>query len=129
MHADPVQRARKLERGRAWRKANPDKVKQGKRRFLLREGKARQNYLKLQARHNRNPVRAQKKRELARARYYELHPKRPDCLCRGCGERVDWNGVGRPVLRCDRCCAPAELRRRERRRTQRAPEAQLQGVA
>jgi hypothetical protein len=124
--------ARRREQHRRWRKANPDIVRQQKRRFLLGEGSARANYLALQRRHNARPERIERKRAAALARYYERHPVRPDPRCSGCGVVIAWTPRhGRPRLTCDRCCAPSELIRRERgyNRSDRRPRRKETRVA
>jgi hypothetical protein len=48
---------------------------------------------------NADPKRAQKKRDWALRKYYELHPERPSPVCATCSESIDWkSGVdkGRP---------------------------------
>lgn len=104
---------RKRAASRAWRQRMTKEQRRAKhRRFLLSEGPAREHYLETQRRHNRNPMRIQKKREHARRRYYEAHPVRPDPKCLVCGAPIAWTGKGRPRLRCDEHVSAAELRRR-----------------
>lgn len=98
-------------KARAWRAKNPDKVKQQHRRFLLSQNP---RYLETQRKWNRDPVRVAKKRAWAIAKYYELHPVRPDPHCSGCSAKIEWDGKHRPRLTCDHCCTPGELRRRQR---------------
>jgi hypothetical protein len=93
MRANKAARARKRQQSRAWRKEHPDRVKKHKRRYLLQQSPT---YLATQRRHNADPVRAEKKRAAARARYYELHPVRPTPVCTACGEAIAWTGRGRP---------------------------------
>lgn len=108
----PAAKARKRERRREWCRRNPDRVRQYKRRYLLQQSPT---YLETQRRHNADPERQAKKRELALRRYYERHPVRPDPHCAGCGVAIAWTpGKGRPRRTCDECCSPAELRRRQR---------------
>lgn len=46
---------------------------------------------------NADPERAERKRQHALQRYYEIHPERPDPHCATCGEAVDWTPrLGRP---------------------------------
>lgn len=105
-------RERKKKNSRAWRKLYPDRVKRSKRLYLLKQTAG---YVEAQRRWNRDPIRVAKKRAWAIAKYYELHPVRPDPHCSGCGVPIEWTpGHGRPRLTCDSCCTPAELRRRQR---------------
>lgn len=114
-HADAERKARKLAYKRAWRKANPDKVRAQKRREALAQGAHRLNWHR---RYNRKKKRQESKRRWARARYYELHPDRPVPCCTICQHYIDWTpgpGKGRPPVRCDGCARPKEkLRRAER---------------
>lgn len=120
-HTDAAFRARRKAQRVAWVAANRDKLKRQKRRFLLREGPTREHYLATQRRLNADPARKAKKRAYALQRYYEAHPVRPDPHCAGCGVAIAWTpGRGRPRLTCDRCCSPAELRRRQSGRNTRA---------
>lgn len=119
-------RARRLETKRAWIKANPDRVKRAKRRFLTRDGPARQHYLEYHRKNNAK--RRQHCRDIARRRYYELHPVRPDPHCAGCKKRIPWQPLprgrsGAPPKWCDDCCTPAEKRRRAQRRARREEAA------
>jgi hypothetical protein len=97
---DPVNRQRKLDYKREWRRANPKKVLMQKRRARL-AGKTcgwatREKYLAYHAAYrerNREKLRANMRR---RARYYEQAPQ-----CRDCSAPIDWTpGKGRPALRC-----------------------------
>lgn len=107
----PQRVAERAQYSREWRKAHPDRVKKWKRAYLLKQKPA---YLRTQRKWNRDPQRAAKKRAAAIAKYYELHPVRPDPHCSGCGVEIHWTpGHGRPRLTCDSCCTPAELRRRQ----------------
>ncbi|MDB4893447.1 MAG: hypothetical protein JWL61_5302 [Gemmatimonadetes bacterium] len=115
--AEASYRERKCARRREWAARNPEKVKRAARRLLLSEGPSRQRHLATQRRHNADPVRAQKKRVQALARYYELHPVRPEPRCAGCTLRLAWKGVGKPPKWCDDCCAAPERCRRRRLNT------------
>lgn len=107
-------RERKRRNRRAWATRNREKIRRAKRRFLMKEGPSREKYLATQRRHNADPVRAEKKRQHAVARYYELHPIRPDPHCAGCKGRLAWSGAGAPPRWCDDCCSPAEKSRRRK---------------
>jgi len=106
---DAAFRERRRRQRKAWMAANPAKVKAMKRRYLLKQPAA---YLATQRKWNRDPVRIAKNRAASKAKYYELHPVRPDPHCSRCGVKIDWNGKCRPRLTCDNCCTAAELRRR-----------------
>jgi hypothetical protein len=111
----PAIRERRRKGAREWRRKNPAKVRASKRRFLLSEGPARVRYLDYQTKYNARPARAQAKRDAALAKYYALHPVRPDPHCTGCGVAIEWTpGHGRPRRTCNECCDPRERRRRER---------------
>jgi hypothetical protein len=107
-------RDRKRRQRREWAARHRDEVARAKRRFLMREGPSRDRYLATQRRHNADPVRAEKKRVHARARYYVLHPERPLPICAGCRLRLNWGGTGAPPKWCDDCCPAAEKSRRRR---------------
>jgi hypothetical protein len=123
----PEVRARKNECHRAWVAAHPEKKKEYSRRYLLKQSP---RYLATQRRHNRRPTRAKKKRDMALAKYYQLHPVRPDPHCTGCGVAIAWTpGQGRPRLTCDKCCTPAELRRRQRGDNVAGRHSSMEGAA
>lgn len=105
-------RANKNARRREWVRLNPDKRKAARRRYHL---KRTPGYVRGYQRNNRRRDRIADKRRRAIVKYYELHPIRPDCLCAGCGCKIAWNGTGRPRVKCDSCCTPAELKRRIKR--------------
>lgn len=109
--AKKLQKERDRARGRsekrrawqkAWREANPQKAKQYKRRAALNptpRRKERERY------HNSRPERIAAKRAHAKARYYELHPTRPQPRCRDCGEEINYTPPGRPRVKCEQCAA------------------------
>lgn len=108
---DPEVRARKVETRRAWMAAHPEKVLEYKRREALNptpRKKQRERWW------NAQPERIQKKREQARARYYELHPTRPNPTCTGCARPITWSPPGRPPMRCDECVPPSIAKKRLR---------------
>lgn len=107
-------RAKRAANRRAWCAKNPEKVKRHHRNFLLREGRARENYLAYHRKRNADPVAGQKKRDHALRRYYELHPERPSPMCKGCGGALPYLGTGVPPRWCDDCCNPTERSRRKR---------------
>jgi hypothetical protein len=111
---DPSYAERRRAGSRTWTQKNPERKRLLNRRLLLSEGPSRERYLKTQRRHNANPKRQAKKRAHALARYYELHPTRPDPHCAGCRGRLAWGGTGKPPKWCDDCCRPAEKSRRRK---------------
>ncbi|MFN2398875.1 MAG: hypothetical protein ABR543_09600, partial [Gemmatimonadaceae bacterium] len=118
-HARPEFRSRACERKRLWRKANPDKVRAQKRRFALREGKAREKHLRYHKRYNAKKSRELRKRQMALLVYYAGHPERPVPRCLGCQRYLDWKAGpdgrrGAPPWWCD-ACAPAYEKARRRR--------------
>lgn len=104
-----VRREKHVASSREWRHRNPERVKRQKRRYALKQTPG---YIAGYKRWNKDPIRAAKKRAQSLAKYYELHPVRPDPHCSGCGVPIEWNGHARPRQTCDQCCSPAELRRR-----------------
>lgn len=112
---DPGIRERRIAYKRLWRKANAEKVKAQKRRESLRQPlRSRQYMARYRARYREHY------RQLELARYYRLHPRRPDPHCATCGARIPWDGRGRPMKRCDACVFPCVRRRREAARPRRA---------
>jgi hypothetical protein len=110
-------RAKKRESRRAWRLANPDKVKRHKRREAL---KRLPSYIANYTRWNADPERQEKKRAAAREKYYAEHPTPPTPHCAGCGGRLPYapRGLGgkqgAPPKWCDSCApAPEKARRRK----------------
>lgn len=45
---------------------------------------------------NAEPERAERRRELARRKYYELHPERPSPVCATCSAPIPYSGTGAP---------------------------------
>ena len=105
--ADPVQRAARRERRRAWRAENPDKVRLYKRRYALGQS---DGYKRSYTRANADPERREQKRQYSLKRYYDEHPDRPDPRCRVCTRRIAWSPPGRPPTRCDEC-VPRKVRK------------------
>lgn len=105
----------KSEHRKAWRKAwvqaNPDKIKAYKRKEGLNPTPRKRERERWW---NSQPERIEKKREWARRRYYELHPERPQPVCRTCHASIPWTPPGRPPVRCD-ACVPAAVRNRRKR--------------
>jgi hypothetical protein len=93
----PAVRAAKAAWKREWAKRNPEKVKAYRRAYLLKQTPG---YIAGYRRANADPVRAALKRERAMAKYYELRPDRPSPVCRLCGARIQFTGVGRPRVTC-----------------------------
>ena len=111
----PDVRARRLEYKRAYRKANPEKVRAWKYREAVSEGRSRTRHLRYHRRYNARKSRAEKKRAAALLAYYATHPERPVARCRGCAGFLDWTpapGRGRPPAWCDDCASPVEQKRR-----------------
>lgn len=97
----PERRKRKRELRRAWAKRNPERDREHKRRDVERH---RIRHLSYHRQYNMRPGRAESKRAHAKARYYELHPVRPDPKCAGCQNKLSWTpGRGRPPKWCDGC--------------------------
>jgi hypothetical protein len=106
--ADPARLEAERAKAKAYREANPEKIKRARRRYHLKRTPA---YVEGYTRRNRDPEQAAKKRAQALARYYELRPVRPSPSCRGCGAAIAWEPPGRPPVRCD-ACVPESVRRR-----------------
>jgi hypothetical protein len=109
-------RRRRNEYKKAYRKANPDKVRAQKRREALAQGEHR---LAWHRRHNRKKARILRKRQQARLAYYRDHPTRPAPKCDGCTRWLDWQPMpngrrGRPPKWCDDCAPVTEKQRRAR---------------
>ncbi len=123
LYMRPEPRARRNAYKRAWRKLHPDLVKQQKRRVALRQPQHVLDYMRrYRAKHREHYRRTQL------ARYYQLHPVRPDTRCEVCGGDVGWSGTGRPAKRCDAHVPPCIRRAREERRTARVVAATEQPV-
>ena len=94
---EPARRARKYLTRKAWAARNPDRVKQHKRQYALKQTPG---YIAGYQRHNARPERQTQKRAQALAKYYELHPVRPSPQCRICGAAIPYTGNGRPRVTC-----------------------------
>lgn len=118
-HSDAAHRARKMARKRelhAERMAtDPEyaaKYRRRRQRETLFTNPSREKYLATQRRHNANPTRRKRKRQMARAAYYATHPDRPQPVCVTCGASIPWKpkkrgGSGRPPKYCYRVeCIP-----------------------
>lgn len=110
----PAVRAARNEYKRAWRKLHPEKVRAQKRRAALRQPQHVLDYMRRYRARYREHYRS-----LELARYYRLHPVRPDPHCVRCGEPIAWAGRGNPPKRCDRCVPRCILRLREAGRERR----------
>lgn len=100
---DPEIRARQNAIKRAWRKANPEKVRAQKQRYTQRHRHdPNSRYLAYHRLYNANPDRQIRKRAGARAAYYREHPVRPKPHCVQCGREIPWpvRRGGRPPKRC-----------------------------
>lgn len=113
-NADPRARARLLEYKRLWRKANPDKVRAQKQRYVERHGaNGASAYIRYHRRYNATPA-ARAKRHAATA---AAAAERPAPRCRQCGREIPWarrRGGHRP-MRCifhrDRYAVRANVKR------------------
>ena len=117
---DPEVRERALEYKRAWRRANREKVRAQKRRYMLRQPKKAYAYHRRYRKKFHEHVVEQRT-----LRYYANRPERPTPACRKCGASIDWwplpgFPIGHPPSLCDDCCWPYELRKREERRVRSA---------
>lgn len=99
---DPEYRARRLAVKKAWRERNVVRIKLSKRKWRLNPERpngysSREKY---EAYHRAYRAKhAERRRELARKKYYELHPDRPHPVCHcGCDQEIPWDGRGRPRL-------------------------------
>lgn len=96
---DPERYAHHLAVKKAWRQRNVVRIKLQKRKWRLNPNRpngysSREKY---EAYHRRYRAKhAAHRRELAKRRYYELHPDRPHPTCACCGAAVPWDGSGRP---------------------------------
>lgn len=121
----PEERERRLALKRAWRQANPKKVRGQKRRESLRASERTRRYMaRYRAKHREHY------RQMARERYHAEHPERPNLTCRACGGDVIWApGFGRPPRTCDACVVPSERKRRKAVRAARAAREAAQLAA
>jgi hypothetical protein len=116
-------RQRRIEYKRAWRKANPEKVKAQKKRYVDRQRPdPNSQYNRYHAKY-RKKYRHQK-RALERDRLRITPPeKKASPECTKCGKATRWTPVpygksGRPWTVCSACLHPCEraIRRKNRRR-------------
>lgn len=114
---DEAIRRQRAEYKRAWRKANPDKVRKQKRREGLRQPKYLHDYQR-RYRTKHRAYYAQKQRE----RYRAAHPAPAPRPCTTCGTLVPYEPPGKPYTKCDRCAWPCERRKREAKRARRAEQ-------
>jgi hypothetical protein len=116
-------RRRRNEYKRAWRKANPDKVRKQKRRAGLRQPKRVRVYMaRYRAKHQEHYAEAQ------RRRYRELHPEPQPKACSSCGVLVPYEPPGKPYTKCDACIWPHQLRLREAKRARVAAEREARAL-
>jgi hypothetical protein len=118
----PDRRAHRNEYKRAWRKANPEKVRAQKKRYVEshRDDEA-SAYKKYHARYRK--THRLHYRELQNTRTAIAAAARTIPNCNACGKPTQWTPVpgtksGRPGAKCNRCVFPGE--RKERRRIRRA---------
>lgn len=111
--ADVERRARYLRNKALWRKANPEKVRAQKRRYVEKhKGDKSSAYMRYHARYRRKF--AAHRRDLV----HRLNAKtrRPVPRCRKCGGSTRWTPVPghatKPWEKCAKCCWPFELKRR-----------------
>lgn len=107
-NAWPEVREKKCRYKRVWRKLNPEKVKAQKRRESLRHSPHRNSY---HARYRKRHREHYRLRQLAR--YYRLHPERPQPVCVKCGRPIPWIPPGQPPIYCLRCVFPSVRKLRE----------------
>lgn len=89
-----------------------DKYKKRRQAEHLLTYHGRERYMETQRRHNADPGRQARKRELALAAYYEAHPERPAPTCATCTKPIEWEGRGRPPkYHKDPACNPHVARR------------------
>jgi hypothetical protein len=93
-----------------------------RQRETLFSSPGRPKYMATQRKHNANPARQQRKRELARTAYLAEHPQRPAPVCVTCGAAIPWEpkpkgASGRPPKYCYRVeCIPYPISRARRER-------------
>lgn len=98
--ADPVRHAHDLATKKAWRERNVVRIKMQKRKWRLNPNRpngysSREKYEDYHRRYRAKH--AARRRELAKRRYYELHPDRPHPVCAcGCNQPIPWDGRYRP---------------------------------
>lgn len=107
------ERARRIAYGKAYRKANPERVRLWKRREALKQGGRRLEYAE-----RYNAMRREAKAAAMREAYYATTPA-PTPTCASCARDIPWEArgqrgqAGRPPKRCVFCEArerPAVLR-------------------
>lgn len=97
---DPARYAHYLAVKKAWRERNVIRIKLQKRKWRLNPDRpngysSREKYEAYQRAYRAKH--AAHRRELAKRRYYELHPDRPHPVCAcGCEQPIPWDGKGRP---------------------------------
>jgi hypothetical protein len=114
-------RQRRIEYKRAWRKANPEKVRAQKKRYIERAAAKPNSAYNRYHRKYRAKYRLQK-RELERDRLKAAPPPRKTSpKCTKCGKSTRWRPIphghaGRPWTVCTKCLFPCERRERARNR-------------
>jgi hypothetical protein len=109
-------RARSIEYKRLWRKVNPEKIREQKKRYIERaRHKKTGAYKRYHARYRKKF--ALHRRDIVRR--LAAKQRRPIPNCDKCGKPTGWTPVpgrtgGRPWDTCMKCCWPFERRRRRK---------------
>jgi hypothetical protein len=120
----PEVRAARNEYKRQWRKANPEKVRAQKKRYVQRHsGKASSWYEKYHARYRKKH--RLHYRELQNTKSAIAREGRKPPACRKCGKKTGWTPVpgpkpGRPWSLCNQCVFPGDRKTRRRVRREAA---------
>lgn len=120
--SDPDRRARRNDLKRAWRKANPEKVRAQKKRYVDRHrADPTSTYNRYHARYRKKH--RQHYREIQNTRNAIAREHRKPPPCKECGKPTKWTPVsaahpGAPWQTCMRCAWPHQ--RKKRRRVRRA---------
>lgn len=123
-------RQRRNEYKRAWRKANPDKVRLQKKRYVERHrANPHSRYNRYHARYRKKFLHHRREVERDRLRATPA-PRKTSPKCTRCGKSTRWKPLprghsGRPWTVCTKCLFPCERRvrlRNRRRQLQRAKE-------
>lgn len=120
--ADEARRARNLRKKALWRKANPEKVRAQKRRYVEKHrNDPDSRYMRYHRRYRKRH--AAYYRESARRR--ATTRRRPIPNCKKCGEATGWTPVtqlnpGRPWETCMRCASKDKRKQRRRARAEAA---------
>lgn len=95
---DPVRHQHDLAVKKAWRVRNVVRIKRQRGKWGHDRPSGYSSRAKWLAYHAAYRAKhAAHRRELAKRRYYELHPDRPHPVCYCCGQPIPWDGRGRPA--------------------------------